>query len=61
MEQKEQIDGALSIILLDEFNLSQPEHYFSQFMEMADPESKRELSTGDPDEPYFIIPEYLRF
>ncbi|WBA58316.1 AAA family ATPase [Providencia sp. 21OH12SH02B-Prov] len=52
---------AASIILLDEFNLSQPEHYFSPFLEMADPESKRVLTTGNPDKAYFNIPEYLRF
>ncbi|MDE8754346.1 AAA family ATPase [Pectobacterium polaris] len=54
-------DPAASIILLDEFNLSQPEHYFSPFLEMADPESKRVLTTGNPDKAYFNIPEYLRF
>ncbi|WP_048781305.1 MULTISPECIES: AAA family ATPase [Pantoea] len=60
-----EIDGnkeaAASIILLDEFNLSQPEHYFSPFLEMADPESKRVLTTGNPDKAYFNIPDYLRF
>ncbi|BAW80631.1 ATPases associated with a variety of cellular activities [Candidatus Nitrosoglobus terrae] len=60
-EHKEKIEGALSIILLDEFNLSQPEHYFSPFLEMADPESKRALTTGNPEEPYLQIPQYLRF
>lgn len=54
-------DPAASIILLDEFNLSQPEHYFSPFLEMADPESKRVLTTGNPDKAYFNIPDYLRF
>lgn len=54
-------DPAASIILLDEFNLSQPEHYFSPFLEMADPESKRILTTGNPDKAYFNIPDYLRF
>lgn len=54
-------DVAPAIVLLDEFNLSQPEHYFSPFLEMADPESKRILTTGDPDEPYLSIPKYLRF
>jgi MoxR-like ATPase len=50
-----------AIILLDEFNLSQPEHYFSPFMEMADPESSRILYTGDPKMPQLIVPEYVRF
>jgi len=54
-------EAAASIILLDEFNLSQPEHYFSPFLEMADPESKRVLNTGNPDKAYFNIPDYLRF
>ncbi|MNG69114.1 hypothetical protein D3C79_274640 [compost metagenome] len=54
-------DVAASIILLDEFNLSQPEHYFSPFLEMADPESKRVLTTGNPDKAYLNIPDYLRF
>lgn len=54
-------DSAPAIVLLDEFNLSQPEHYFSPFLEMADPESKREIITGDPDEQYLKIPSYLRF
>ncbi|MEW4516208.1 AAA family ATPase [Proteus vulgaris] len=60
-EIDEKKEGAPSIILLDEFNLSQPEHYFSPFLEMADPESKRILTTGNPDKAYFNIPNYLRF
>ena len=54
-------NGSTSIVLLDEFNLSQPEHYFSPFMEMADSESNRKIYTGDPNLPELIIPEYLRF
>lgn len=53
--------SAPAIILLDEFNLSQPEHYFSQFMEMADPESSREIRTGDPELPTLVVPNYVRF
>lgn len=60
-ELEENRDAAPSIILLDEFNLSQPEHYFSPFLEMADPESKRVLNTGNPDKAYLNIPDYLRF
>ncbi|WP_254185845.1 AAA family ATPase [Pantoea sp. B270] len=60
-ELEENRDAAASIILLDEFNLSQPEHYFSPFLEMADPESKRILNTGNPDKAYLNIPDYLRF
>lgn len=54
-------ESAAAIILLDEFNLSQPEHYFSPFLEMSDPESQRTLSTGNPEEPYLLVPDYLRF
>lgn len=54
-------DHAPSIVLLDEFNLSQPEHYFSPFLEMADPESKRVVNTGDSEKPILKIPKYLRF
>ncbi|GEM_PF-1140533 len=60
-EKVSNVDSAAAIILLDEFNLSQPEHYFSPFLEMADPESQRSLSTGNPDEPYLLVPDYLRF
>lgn len=54
-------DNSLSIILLDEMNLSQPEHYFSPFLEMADPESSRLIHTGDPGRPILNIPEHIRF
>ncbi|WP_409075724.1 AAA family ATPase [Pantoea sp. C3] len=54
-------EPAAAIVLLDEFNLSQPEHYFSPFLEMSDPESKRILATGNPEKPYLKVPEYLRF
>lgn len=54
-------EAAPAICLLDEFNLSQPEHYFSPFLEMADPESKRIIATGDQDSPYLELPHYLRF
>lgn len=60
-ELEDEKDAATSIILLDEFNLSQPEHYFSPFLEMADPESSRKLTTGNPDKAYLHIPNYLRF
>ena len=53
--------SAPAICLLDEFNLSQPEHYFSPFLEMADPESKRVIATGDQDLPHLEVPKYLRF
>lgn len=60
-ECKANQDAAPAICLLDEFNLSQPEHYFSPFLEMADPESKRIIATGDQSSPYLEVPQYLRF
>ncbi|EOW9550808.1 AAA family ATPase [Vibrio fluvialis] len=54
-------EHAASIVLLDEFNLSQPEHYFSPFMEIADPESRRIITTGDIEKPTLNLPNYLRF
>ncbi len=50
-----------AIVLLDEFNLSQPEHYFSPFLEMADSESSRIIHTGDPQSPQLDIPLHVRF
>lgn len=50
-----------AIVLLDEFNLSQPEHYFSPFMEMSDPESNRTIYTGDPECSQLYVPHYVRF
>ena len=50
-----------AILLLDEMNLSAPEHYFSSFMQLADGESERKIFTGSPELPYLNIPEYLRF
>ena len=61
MQNDSEIGGVTSIVLLDEFNLSQPEHYFSPFMEMADGESSRKLYTGDPSKPELKVPEHLRF
>ncbi|GJA95505.1 PhoH family protein [Aeromonas caviae] len=60
-ETKSTAEAAPAICLLDEFNLSQPEHYFSPFLEMADPESKRIITTGDQTSPFLEIPKYLRF
>ncbi|PVZ79460.1 hypothetical protein C9426_33440 [Serratia sp. S1B] len=50
-----------SILLLDEMNLSSPEHYFSSFLDLADGESRREIFTGYPNKERLIVPEYLRF
>ncbi|MGL5038603.1 MAG: AAA family ATPase, partial [Aeromonas sp.] len=60
-ECKREHEAAPAICLLDEFNLSQPEHYFSPFLEMADPESERIIATGDHNSPYLEVPQYLRF
>ena len=45
-----------AILLLDEMNLSAPEHYFSSFMQLADGESERKIFTGSPELPYLNIP-----
>ncbi len=61
--QDEEIENssAPAIVLLDEFNLSQPEHYFSPFLEMADVESTRTIFTGDPSKAELSVPNHLRF
>lgn len=65
LEQMQDIENekssAPAIVLLDEFNLSQPEHYFSPFLEMADVESTRTIFTGDPSKPELSVPNHLRF
>jgi hypothetical protein len=61
MQTDKETGGATAIVLLDEFNLSQPEHYFSPFMEMADSESNRKLYTGDPSKPELKLPGHMRF
>ncbi|MGN1393810.1 MAG: AAA family ATPase [Succinivibrionaceae bacterium] len=48
-------------LLLDEMNLSSPEHYFSSFMDLADDESERMIYTGSPEKPFLKIPSYIRF
>jgi len=53
-------DGSLAVILLDEFNLSQPEHYLSNFLEMADEGSLRKINTGEPSKT-LVVPEYVKF
>lgn len=50
-----------SILLLDEMNLSSPEHYFSNFLDLADGESRREIFTGYPEKERIIVPDYIRF
>ncbi len=50
-----------SIVLLDEMNLSSPEHYFSSFMDLSSGESDGRIFTGSPEKPYLKVPEYLHF
>ncbi|MGY0216702.1 AAA family ATPase [Endozoicomonadaceae bacterium StTr2] len=59
--QDETDEMAPAILLLDELNLSQPEHYFSPFLQMADQESDRVICTGDPKQPEMVCPTYMRF
>lgn len=60
-DQDDGKNNSPSVILLDEMNLSQPEHYFSPFLEMADPESSRIIHTGDPSNPILNVPDHVRF
>lgn len=50
-----------AIVLLDEMNLSSPEHYFSSFMDLGSGESDGLIFTGSPEKPYLKVPEYLHF
>ena len=50
-----------SIVLLDEMNLSSPEHYFSSFMDLGSGESDGLIFTGSPEKPYLKVPDYLHF
>jgi hypothetical protein len=49
------------LLLLDEMNLSAPEHYFSSFLDLADNESNREIFTGHPDIQRLSIPHHVKF
>ncbi|SFP78026.1 ATP-binding protein [Enterovibrio norvegicus] len=49
------------LLLLDEMNLSSPEHYFSSFLDLADNESKREIFTGHPDIELLSVPDHVKF
>jgi hypothetical protein len=60
-DEEIEMNSAPAIVLLDEFNLSQPEHYFSPFLEMADVESTRTIFTGDPSKSELSVPNHLRF
>ena len=50
-----------ALLLLDEMNLSSPEHYFSSFLDLADGESERRIFTGVPEKSYLNVPEYFHF
>ncbi|OZT84424.1 hypothetical protein CIK04_12320 [Vibrio sp. 03_296] len=50
-----------AILLLDEMNLSSPEHYFSNFLDLADGESRREIFTGHPEMERLFVPNYMKF
>jgi Sec-independent protein translocase protein TatA len=49
------------LLLLDEMNLSSPEHYFSSFLDLADDESNRQIFTGHPDLQLLSVPEHFKF
>ncbi|WP_413525489.1 hypothetical protein [Photobacterium phosphoreum] len=49
------------LLLLDEMNLSSPEHYFSSFLDLADLESDRVIFTGHPEKQRLTVPEYFKF
>lgn len=61
LQDEKSEDVTPSILLLDEMNLSAPEHYFSSFLDLADDESRREIFTGYPNKERLVVPEYLRF
>ncbi len=50
-----------AFLLLDEMNLSSPEHYFSSFLDLADGESERRIFTGVPERSFLNVPEYFHF
>ncbi len=50
-----------AFLLLDEMNLSSPEHYFSSFLDLADGESERRIFTGVPERSFLSVPEYFHF
>ena len=56
--QDKDSDAPLSMILLDEANLSPMEHYWSSFMGLTDSRGSEELKLGDK---YVQIPDNLRF
>ena len=51
------------LVVLDEMNLSSPEHYFSSFLNLADQESSNTIFTGNPEpgHEYLEVPDYLHF
>lgn len=60
--QTDKPDNVLPVLLLlDEMNLSAPEHYFSSFLDLADNESNREIFTGHPNIQRLSIPHHVKF
>ncbi|CAM3147632.1 AAA family ATPase [Vibrio rarus] len=60
--QGEQPENSLPVLLLlDEMNLSSPEHYFSSFLDLADNESDRVIYTGHPEQQHLHVPEHFKF
>ncbi|OBU14714.1 hypothetical protein [Photobacterium aquimaris] len=49
------------LLLLDEMNLSQPEYYFSPFLDLSDEESERKIITDHPNASDLTIPEHIKF
>ena len=56
--REKDLDVPISMILLDEANLSPLEHYWSSFMGLTDSHENKELILGDD---HIYIPENLRF
>ncbi|WP_419778277.1 AAA family ATPase [Maridesulfovibrio sp.] len=55
-------DPLLSLILMDEANLSPIEHYWADFLTMCDEETSRTIDIGSyRDEDSLIVPRHLRF
>ncbi|MCY9846063.1 AAA family ATPase [Vibrio caribbeanicus] len=60
VENENPSEHSIVIQLWDEINLSKCEHYASPFLEMADKESSRILSTGSPTKPHIQVPDHVR-
>lgn len=56
--KQKDIEVPISMVLLDEANLSPMEHYWSSFMGLTDSKDIKELSLGDES---IVVPDNLRF